>query len=69
MDQMKRVTIKTTARHTLVFFNVTRIEQETNVVCLNYEKKNGGNGLAYIPWSSIETLYVSDQESEKGPKT
>lgn len=60
---MSKVTVRAMSGKTLIFFNVTEIEKTTATVELSYQKKNGGDGLAIIPWSAIETIYICEQHN------
>lgn len=60
---MSKVTVRAMSGKTLIFFNVTEIEKTTATVELSYKKKNGGDGLAIIPWSAIETMYICEQNN------
>lgn len=62
---MNKVTVKEMNGKRLIFFNVTEIEKTTATVELSYQKKNGGDGLAIIPWSAIETIYICEQNTVK----
>lgn len=58
---MSKVTVRMMSGKTLIFFDVAEIEKTTATVELSYQKKSGGNGMAIIPWSAIEVLYISEQ--------
>lgn len=61
---MNKVTVKAMSGKTLIFFNVTEIEKTTTTVELSYQKKKGDAGLAIIPWSAIDVLYISEQHAK-----
>lgn len=60
---MSKITIRLNSGRTLVFFNVSTIEKTTATVELSYDKKHGDTGLAILPWSAIEVLYISEQHT------
>lgn len=60
---MNKVTVRAMSGKTLIFFNVTEIEKTTATVELSYQKKSGGDGMAIIPWSAIETMYICEQNN------